>query len=99
VNTLRKFLIYAALLLPDTLKIMCASAVLIISGRIQLRLKPYKEESNNEVELLAINTGTIAILSTLVYSEEEGAEVFHYFAFLVMIFVNLVFLSKWVYLF
>ena len=70
--------------------------VLVITGRIQLRLKPYKEESNNEVEILAITAGVITILSNLVYAEEEEVHFVNHFVLVVTIFFNLVFLFKWI---
>ena len=71
VNTLRKTLVLGSLLLPTSLKIGFAASMLIITGRIQMYIKPYKDNEYNKVEFIAIFSGTLIILSNLVYLEEK----------------------------
>ena len=62
VNTLRKVLLLMSLSLPFTLKVLVSIIILIISARLQLRLKPYRKSQNNDVELFAIAAGVITML-------------------------------------
>ena len=98
VNTLRKILILASLLLPNSLKVGFASIVLIISGRLQMHLKPYKEKEYNKVELLAMNSGLLIILSNLVFFEKEKVDLINTFITIFAIFINLIFILQWAYL-
>jgi len=72
--------------------------MLIVSARVQVYLKPYKLERNNEVEIIAIISGVVIILSSLVYSEEDKVNVLNSAVLIVTILINLVFLLKWVYM-
>jgi len=97
-NTVRKILILAALLFQDTLKVVLSSIVLIVTARIQLYLEPYTNSRNNEVELLAILSGVVTILSTLIYTEEEKVDSIHRLVLALTIYLNLIFFTKWLYL-
>jgi len=57
VNTLRKVLILALFLLETNLQIVFSSMILVITSRIQIYLKPYKQTENNHVEILAMFAG------------------------------------------
>ena len=94
-NTLRKLAILTVLLLPDTFKIAFASVILIISGRFQMSLKPYKNKDNNEIELLAITTGVLTILSSLIFAEEDKVTTINNFVIFTIIILNIIFLTQW----
>ena len=96
INTLRKFLVLASLLLPNTLKIAWASAVLIVTGRFQMSLKPYKRDEFNDIEFLAVIAGIVIILSSLIYNEEEKVTYVNNFVFLATIILNIIFITKWI---
>mmetsp|Transcript_17918 Transcript_17918/g.15825 ORF Transcript_17918/g.15825 Transcript_17918/m.15825 type:complete len:141 (+) Transcript_17918:1009-1431(+) len=98
VNTLRKILILSSLLLPKETKICFASVLLIVTGRIQISLKPYKNEENNNIELFAITTGIVTILSNLVYDEEEEVAFIVTSVFIFTILLNIIFVVQWIYL-
>jgi len=99
VNVLRKLLILAALLFPNSLKIMFGATVLIGTGRFQYNLKPYKIEDNNNVEMLAIVTGVFTVLSSLIYGEDEGVGFIENFVLFFTIILNIIFVLQWIRLF
>jgi hypothetical protein len=67
--------------------------------RVQKKLKPYKNESNNRVEMVAIVAALITLYSSLVFVVEEGPLDGFYFLCLVLVFlVNIFFIIYWVYL-
>mmetsp|Transcript_7824 Transcript_7824/g.6920 ORF Transcript_7824/g.6920 Transcript_7824/m.6920 type:complete len:163 (-) Transcript_7824:351-839(-) len=98
VNTLRKVIILASLLLPTAIKIILSSTLLIVTGRIQLALKPYKDEENNNIELLAITSGIVTILSNLVYDEDTRIGYVVTLILLFTIFLNILFFLHWFYM-
>ena len=96
VNILRKTLILASLLLSDSLKIILASAVLITSGRIQMHLKPYKNNENNQVEFIAMTSGVVIILGTLIFTEEKKVDFIQTAVLIFTIIINAIFFIKWI---
>ena len=69
--------------------------------RLQQKLKPYKIEENNDIEIKAIIAGTIVLYSGLIFEEsaEEHYSGFENMAFIVIIIYNFIFLLQWTYLF
>jgi len=98
VNTLRKSLVLASLLLPNNIKLIASALILFSTGRIQMALKPYKNNENNKVEFLAILAGVFTILSSLIFSSEEKVKAINTIVLVFMIIFNLNFLSQWLYL-
>ncbi|CAI2373152.1 unnamed protein product [Moneuplotes crassus] len=98
VNTIRKGIVLTCLLLPETGRIALASITLVASGRIQMSLKPYKRDSNNQVEFLAIMAGAVTILTGAVFFEKKPVEPLDTFALLIVCFVNAAFILNWTYL-
>ena len=105
VNIFRKVIIIAVntilSLISIVYRLMMCIILLIITERMQQRLKPYKAHENNDIEIKAIIAGTTVLLSGLVF--EEGAK-YNYSRFdsltiSVVIIYNAIFLIKWVYLF
>jgi uncharacterized membrane protein len=67
--------------------------------RVQERLKPYKSESNNRIEMVAIVAALFTLYSSLIFVVEEGPLDGFYFLCLVLVFlVNIFFIVNWVYL-
>ena len=95
VNTLRKASVLISILLPDSLTIGFTSTILITTSRLQLRLKPYKNEENNKAELLAINSGIFTILSSFIFSEEDKMEIINNIVLIILILFNWLFLIRW----
>ena len=61
VNSSRKILILIAFLLPTEYQIMFSLVTLITTWRLQSYLLPYKDNDNNEVEILGVNVGIITL--------------------------------------
>jgi len=99
VNILRKFLILTALLFQNSLKIMFGTIILIGTGRLQYRLKPYKNDENNNVEMLAIIAGMFTILSSLIYGEEDEVGLINNLVLIFTIILNIIFVLQWIRLF
>ena len=81
-------------------RLMAAVTVLLITFRIQTYLRPYKEDRNNNIEILALLAGTLTLYSGLVFSNDDGHN--SYVNAIILVFViiyNLMFITKWTYLF
>ena len=103
VNTLRKALILIAISILSTVsivyKIVISSIVLIISMRVQQRLRPYKDEANNEIELRAIIASFITVITGIIYVQDNQIELFNTAMFIIIVIINSWFLLEWMYLF
>ena len=99
VNSLRKVLILLAFLLPDTWKIVLSTSVLVVIWRIQKHLKPYKDNRNNEIEIIGINTAVVTLLCSLAYNQndEDSQEFLNNMLLAVMILLNVYFVLSWTY--
>ena len=98
VNTLRKVLLLMSLSLSPTLKVLVAISILIVSARIQIKLKPYRKHQNNEVELLAIVAGVITMLCGFMFSQTETVGFINIVFLILIIIINIKFLLEWIYL-
>ena len=99
INTLRKVLILSVFVLNNTLKVVLSSIVLIATARIQMILEPYKDERNNDIELLAVSSGIVTILANLIYTESDKVDTLNLVTLLIIITINMVFLLNWALLF
>ena len=99
INTLRKVLILSVFVLNNTLKVVLSSIVLIVTARIQMILEPYKDERNNDIELLAVSSGIVTILANLIYTESDKVDTLNLVTLLIIITINMVFLLNWALLF
>jgi hypothetical protein len=70
----------------------------VVSGRLQIYLKPFKNEENNTTELLALTAGMITISTGLVYNQDESVGLLNFFLFLCVVAVNIYFLLQWFYM-
>lgn len=79
INSVRKVLLLSISAFLATYSInyraLFGSIILIVILRIQLKLKPYKADLNNHLELQEIITGAFTIFSTLIFEESEAAVV------------------------
>ncbi|CAI2368933.1 unnamed protein product [Moneuplotes crassus] len=98
VKTLRKFLLAACLLLDEKARLGVASVLLIISSRIQLWLKPYKYDENNEIEYLEISCGAVVIMAAYVYTMEAQIEALNILTVSLVVVINFVFILRCCYL-
>ena len=104
VNTIRKVLILMCSVFLSTenalYKILASIVVLLAIIRVQLRLRPYKLEENNEIEQKAIYAGIITLFWGLIFSQEStNYAIFNTFAFLMLIFSNAIFIILWTFYF
>jgi len=73
--------------------------VLVLFIRLQKRLKPYKLEENNWIELVALVAGTTTMYAGFIFSTEGGAIYGFYQLTAIMVFcINLYFIVNWVFL-
>jgi len=97
INIARKMTVQIWFLLNNTLKIVISSFILIISVRIQNKIKPYKKEAFNGLEMRAINICIITILSNLIFTEEMELIEIRALTLIIVILLNLNFLLNWLY--
>ena len=100
VNSLRKVLILLAFLLPDTLKIVMSTLVLVIIWRIQTHIKPYKDNRNNEIEIIGITTAVITLLCGLTFNQNDNDshDFLNNLLLAVLVFWNIFFILNWLYM-
>ena len=105
VNAFRKVIIIALNTIFSVLslnyRLMMCIVLLVFVERMQQRLKPYKVQENNDIEIKAIIAGTTVLFTGIIF--EEGAKHnyprFDTFAISVILIYNAIFLIKWTYLF
>ena len=86
-------------MLPFTYSLMVAIIILVLTFRIQIFLKPYKNDKNNNAEILAILAGTLTISLGLLYTSGEDQQKFLNFILLLFtIMFNITFILRWSYL-
>ena len=103
VNSLRKVLILMSFSLLITYKpayrIMIAVVILLATFRLQISLSPYKNSEYNNIEILALLTGSLTILSGLIFtSDEDQNTILNMFVLVIVIKFNITFILKWSYL-
>ena len=103
VNSLRKVLLLMSFSLLITYKpayrIVVGVIILIITFRVQVRLNPYKNNEYNNIEILALLTGSLTILSGLIFtSDEEQNTILNVLTLTFVIIFNIIFIFKWSYL-
>ena len=106
VNTLRKTIVLSVntvlSMISTTYRIIFSVTLLIVLIRIQERLRPFKSEANNKIEIKSTIAGTIVLYCGILFEEtsnEEGFEGFSRMAFMFLIVVNVMFILDWLYLF
>ena len=67
----------------------------MISIRIQIHLKPYKQEANNQLEMAALVAGMVTLMAGLVFMEDDRVGYLNTSSLIFIFFANLYFLSKW----
>ena len=103
VNSLRKVLLLMSFSLLITYRpayrIIVGVIILIITFRVQVRLNPYKKNEYNNNEILALLTGSLTILSGLIFtSDEEQNTILNVLTLTFVIIFNIIFIFKWSYL-
>ena len=101
VNTLRKVLILASNVVlagyNGIYRAIFAIVVLIIIFRIQIKLHPYKNHRNNEIEILAILVGSITLFSgTIFISDNTNEGLLNSLIMIIVIIFNVYFILHWI---
>ena len=105
VNVFRKVIIIALNSILSVLsifyKLFLCIILLICVERTQKRLKPYKAQENNDIEIKAIIAGISLLFSGLIFEEgtKHNYQRFDTLAFCVVFVYNSIFIIKWTYLF
>ena len=87
-------------MLPFAYRIMVAITILVLTFRIQIYLKPYKKEANNNIEILAILAGTLTLSLGLLYTNDNDQQaILNLILLMFTTMFNIVFIMKWSYLF
>lgn len=98
VNTLRKISILIFLLFTRSVAIVLSLIMLMVTARIEVWLKPYKNHEHFKAEFLAIMAGMSTISAALIYSQDEQNDGLNALVFVVIILLNLKFLVEWMFL-
>ncbi|CAI2366741.1 unnamed protein product [Moneuplotes crassus] len=98
VNTLRKIFIAISFLFPINYKIGFAIIVMIVSERLERRLKPYKSDEHTNAYLLSTTAGITTLNAGYVYEQNENISHLNFLILLVIIVINTMFMLEWLYL-
>ncbi|CAI2362130.1 unnamed protein product [Moneuplotes crassus] len=96
INLLRKFLSVFCLVFSTYTRIVFETMILFITSRVQISLKPYKEEKHNKIEVLAINACIMTILSDLTFSESAKVESLDTCELLLALIAHSIFVGHWI---
>ena len=81
-------------------QVLISVILLVITIRVQVLLKPYANQENNDIEVLSVSVGCFTLLSAIIFSYNgHNLEWFNSMLFLSIVVINIIFLSKWSYLF
>ena len=102
VNTIRKVIMVAINVFMSTLPIIyaCVLAVVILIAviRIQIRLEPYKNSLNNELEIQAMITGTGTLFAGVLFiSDDSDLVVIIIFVLIIIIIMNSRYVLFWLF--
>lgn len=103
INTIRKTSLLAFNTVLSVLSIQyrlfLSFLLLMMIIRIQIRLKPYKLESNNRIELRGVVAGTIIIYCGILFevSADENYIIFETLALSLLLYFNISFIMDWIY--
>jgi hypothetical protein len=97
VNTLRKMILLFMLLVTNMYKIAISVAVLVLTARIQVAIVPYKDVEYNRLEIFAITSAMVTVISLLIYFQDEEVTHLNLMVTLFLIVMNVVFLMEWFY--
>lgn len=98
VNTIRKMVLLVSLLFDRTVTIYISILVLMLTARLQIYLKPYKDPENFKVEFLAIMAGVVTIMGALIYLQNDQHTILNVYVFLAIVGVNIKFIIEWLFL-
>ena len=94
-NTGRKVLILILFPLSISIKLLGSMIVLVASTRLQIRLQPFREVDNNELEILGTTAGVLTLGSGLLYSNPKNVSFIRIFIVVFTFAINCIFILKW----
>ncbi|CAI2363468.1 unnamed protein product [Moneuplotes crassus] len=97
INTTRKIAILFLLLFELKVAINLSIIILLLTARLQIMLKPYKNKENNKIEFLSVMGGISIIMAALVYSGYEQHSILNGVVLIAVILINLKFLKEWLF--
>ena len=78
---------------------MIAVIILLVEFRIQAYLHPYKNNEYNQAETLAILSGSLTLMSGVVFTSNDGQNTsLNALILLFVVAFNISFISRWLYL-
>ncbi|CAI2377172.1 unnamed protein product [Moneuplotes crassus] len=98
VNTLRKIIILISLLMTKTVSIFISLSVLLITSRLQVSIRPYKNRHHSRVEYFAVIGGVFSITAALLYSQTDQIPWLNDCVLGIILVINSKFILEWVYL-
>ncbi|CAI2383343.1 unnamed protein product [Moneuplotes crassus] len=103
INTFRKFIVISLNIFMEEYnpyyRILCIILSLTIIARMQERLRPYKIDSNNKIEMLCVITIILTLYCTLVFiPKNEGVNSVYYISLILAYTININFIVQWAYL-
>ena len=74
--------------------------ILILTWRVQNELKPYKDEKNNELEMIGIAAGIVSLCANLAYNLDstQTINLLDLTVLILSLWINSKFILEWVYL-
>jgi hypothetical protein len=60
-------------------------------------LKPYKNEMNNKIEMLALTAGLVTLLSSLIFILDNSVDFLDIAVLFFLVLLNLKFIIEWIY--
>ena len=103
INTFRKVVILLINVVlvsySSSYRVLIAICFLVIILKVQERLKPYKNEENNRIEMIAIIAAFITFYWAIIFvSQDSSPPGFNEFAVFLMFFINVYFIVHWTFL-
>ncbi|CAI2361915.1 unnamed protein product [Moneuplotes crassus] len=97
VNTIRKIAILLCLLFELNVTINLSLIILLLSARLQIKIKPYKNFENNKIEFLSSMGVVSTVVGALVYSRYVQHDILNSVVFISIVMINFKFLIEWLF--
>ena len=104
VNTIRKIFIMTFDTILSTSSrfyaILLSFIFIILTIRLQIKLKPYKNDANNNLEVRAIGVNAVTIYCGILFDQSHDNKVSSLvnIAFIILVIANSIFLLEWTYM-
>lgn len=95
VNTIRKTAVVFSFFLDTSMRVLVTVVILVMTIRIQISVKPYKEEKINLLEISAVYAALPTLCSALVFQIENSNDNLNILIVLIIIAFHSNFLFNW----